>query len=296
MKSKTKLATITLASLLLFQSLPLNTLANEEAVVTSIAQEDVITLSEKLQNEIVLNPLFFSLSKVLNTFKYTEEINGNQLIAKYEIELSELEELESYINSNPKKLNELTNSYYGYVKTIALLEVLQDGAEIKDGKIMSESKVHYDDIKKEISYMMHLFVENEGEIEKIEELKTIKINQYKKQKAVQYADIKNHWAKEHIDSLSSKGILTKQTNFNPNQSITRAQFAAMLSRTMPNTLSYEGQHYVDVKETHWAFSDIAKLADAYILNASNQFNFNPNKGITRQQAALMMYRELPTTY
>lgn len=291
MKNKTKLATITLASLLLFQSLPLNTLANEEAVVTSIAQEDVITLGEKLQNEIVLNPKFYALSKVLDGFTYKEEIKGNKIITTAKIDVSEIEKL----NDNPDVINKIMNSKEGGWDLFAFLFVFSlDATEETDSNQIVKIEEHlYDKDKKEVHLnTLSIKTNDDGEIVKSNNIDIVKLNEQTVQQVVPYTDIQGHWAKEHIDSLSSKGIFTKQTNFNPNKSITRAQFAAMLSRTMPNTLSHEEPPYFDIEDSHWASYDIAKLVDTYILNASNQENFNPNKEITRQQAALMMYRYL----
>lgn len=106
-----------------------------------------------------------------------------------------------------------------------------------------------------------------------------------------YTDIKNHWAEQHINNLANQGILTTSNKYNPNDFITRAQFSAMLSRTIPNASGFIFNTFVDTKE-HWAEENIRTLYSLGIVKGTSSSTFNPNSHITRQQAAIMIYRYL----
>ncbi|MFB7156210.1 NEAT domain-containing protein [Lysinibacillus sp. NPDC056232] len=103
-----------------------------------------------------------------------------------------------------------------------------------------------------------------------------------------FKDISNDANKDAILALYSKGIVKGQDYFKPNDNITRSQFALMIARSL------------NVSSTKDAgFKDTAKL-DAERVQAINALteagivmkaeNFNPNGTLTRQQAAVMIYR------
>ena len=84
--------------------------------------------------------------------------------------------------------------------------------------------------------------------------------------AVSYNDVTDeHWAAEYIEQLTDKGILfgTPEGNILPENNITRAEIAAMISRTYDeeyvNTLSFN-----DI-QGHWAQKDIERLVDKGII-------------------------------
>lgn len=103
-----------------------------------------------------------------------------------------------------------------------------------------------------------------------------------------FKDISNDANKDAILALYSKGIVKGQDYFKPNDNITRSQFALMIARSL------------NVSSTKDAgFKDTAKL-DAERVQAINALteagivmkaeNFKPNDTLTRQQAAVMIYR------
>lgn len=101
--------------------------------------------------------------------------------------------------------------------------------------------------------------------------------------AVSYNDITDeHWAAEYIEQLTDKGILfgTPEGNILPENNITRAEIAAMISRTYDeeyvNTLSFN-----DI-QGHWAQQDIERLVDkGIILTDENGEEYMPDKYLTR---------------
>lgn len=106
-----------------------------------------------------------------------------------------------------------------------------------------------------------------------------------------FTDIEKDGNKDAILALYDKGIIKEATKFNPRNDITRAQFALMVARAL------------DLKPTESAgFKDVVNLTDKERVNAIDALaevgivkkndNFNPNKTLTRQQGALMLYRAL----
>lgn len=104
----------------------------------------------------------------------------------------------------------------------------------------------------------------------------------------------NQWAKQYIDSLAAKQIVNGKTadTFAPNDSITRSQFALILTRVLNlPTTEYEGK-FSDVPESmDWAASEIEAANRAGIVTGSNG-SFKPYQNITRQQMAAMIVRAL----
>lgn len=105
---------------------------------------------------------------------------------------------------------------------------------------------------------------------------------------------KNQWAKKYIESLAAKQIVSGKTadTFAPNDSITRAQFALILTRilNLPEA-EFEGR-FSDVPESmDWAVGEIEAANRAGIVSGSNG-KFMPNNKITRQQMATMIVRAL----
>ena len=101
--------------------------------------------------------------------------------------------------------------------------------------------------------------------------------------AVSYNDVTDeHWAAEYIEQLTDKGILfgTPEGNILPENNITRAEIAAMISRTYDeeyvNTLSFN-----DI-QGHWAQKDIERLVDkGIILTDESGEEYMPDKYLTR---------------
>ena len=120
------------------------------------------------------------------------------------------------------------------------------------------------------------------------------LNRYKLSPNVSFTDIKaNHWATMYIYNLARMGIVNGANGkYMPDDNITRAQFSAMLSRTIPNAVAIsEGTNFTDVKG-HWAQADIMKLYELGIVGGYSEQKFGPNDKITRQQAVAMMARYL----
>jgi len=103
-----------------------------------------------------------------------------------------------------------------------------------------------------------------------------------------FKDISKDANKDAILSLYSLGIVKGQDSFKPNDNITRSQFALMVARAL-NVSSTKDAGFKDTgKLSAEAVQAINALAEAGIVKKAA--NFNPNDTLTRQQAAVMIYR------
>lgn len=110
-----------------------------------------------------------------------------------------------------------------------------------------------------------------------------------------FADIHLHWAKDEIEVLASRMITTGTTEktFSPDDEVTRAQFAVLLSRalTLPKQ-KFEGV-FKDIPENMtWGNIEIEAAYRAGIIKGKTEGVFEPNTPITREQMTLMMIRAI----
>lgn len=108
-----------------------------------------------------------------------------------------------------------------------------------------------------------------------------------------FADVPNdHWANTTISTMAGLGIVQgrSSTAFDPNASITRAEFAAICAR-FDTGKSSGTQTFSDIKG-HWAQSYIERAAELGWIKGFEDGTFRPNDCITRAQAMTMINRVL----
>ncbi len=94
-----------------------------------------------------------------------------------------------------------------------------------------------------------------------------------------------------IEALAARGILNGKTQetFEPQASMTRAEFAAVAVRAL-GLPQKTGTQFEDVKPTQW-FAPFVGSAYAYgIVKGTDSTHFTPEGTITRQEAAVMVAR------
>ena len=77
--------------------------------------------------------------------------------------------------------------------------------------------------------------------------------------------------------------------FRPEQFVTRAQMAAMLSRNLPTT-TVTVQPYADIEKNSWVYAEVMKVKQLGIMHGNENNEFKPNDSITRAQMATIAYR------
>ena len=105
---------------------------------------------------------------------------------------------------------------------------------------------------------------------------------------------------EAIEMLSSLNILTGddqdgdgKMDFRPNDTITRAEVAAVISRIQNITSAAQtATEFVDVPASHWASGYIAQAAGQGIVNGYGDGNFGPDDKVLYEQVVKMLVETL----
>lgn len=112
-----------------------------------------------------------------------------------------------------------------------------------------------------------------------------------------YRDIAKHWARAEISRLTKRGIVRgfDDATFRPEQTVTRAEFATMLIRTLAAKGLYTGNAnernpFRDINRGHWAYENVIKAYDLGILTGYPDRSIRPNQPVTRAEMAVMVAR------
>lgn len=107
-----------------------------------------------------------------------------------------------------------------------------------------------------------------------------------------FSDVRGHWAQSEIEMLANKLVLTGSFGgrFTPDGQVTRAEFSAMLVRSL-GLLEKTGQSaFNDVPAGAWYAGAAEAAVAAGIINGYPDGSFKPNAPITREQMAVMIAR------
>jgi len=118
-------------------------------------------------------------------------------------------------------------------------------------------------------------------------------------KDVTFNDIKDNWAKDAIEVLASRHIVEGMTDtqYEPNKTVTRAEFTAMILRLLNiKEEAYSGE-FSDVKSGDWYANAIEAAYKAGIIEGDGK-NARPNDSITREEMTAIAMRayEMMTQY
>ncbi|WP_309122425.1 S-layer homology domain-containing protein [Paenibacillus sp.] len=108
-----------------------------------------------------------------------------------------------------------------------------------------------------------------------------------------FADIGDHWAQADIEKMAGKLIVEGVTAqaFEPERSITRAEFAALLVRALGLPAKEQSAaDFTDVSSSDWFADVVATAAEAELVNGYPDGAFRPNDTVTRAEMAAMLVR------
>jgi subtilisin family serine protease len=107
-----------------------------------------------------------------------------------------------------------------------------------------------------------------------------------------FADMAAHWAKTEVELLASRSIVTgiSDNAFGPEQKLTRAEFAALLVRTLGIKAVSGAGAFQDVKTTDWFHEVVYQAYGAGLIEGLDASSFAPNQLISREQMAVMIMR------
>ncbi|OZQ82866.1 S-layer homology domain-containing protein, partial [Paenibacillus sp. VTT E-133291] len=112
-----------------------------------------------------------------------------------------------------------------------------------------------------------------------------------------FGDLNGHWAKASINLLASKLIVSGTNNdtFSPSQSITRAEFAALITRSLGLSTVGGEASFKDVNPSAWYADAIRTAAEAELISGYSDGSFKPGSPITRQEMASVLAKAIKYT-
>ncbi|MDF9406778.1 S-layer homology domain-containing protein [Pelotomaculum isophthalicicum JI] len=111
--------------------------------------------------------------------------------------------------------------------------------------------------------------------------------------APMFKDIAGHWAAGDIESMASRQVVKGDPDgrFRPDDTVTRAEFTAMLVRLLAINGGEGGNRvFDDVGADKWYYSAVNAAVAAGIVQGYSQETFEPECPVTREQLAAMAVR------
>ncbi|MBB6634695.1 cadherin-like beta sandwich domain-containing protein [Cohnella thailandensis] len=109
-----------------------------------------------------------------------------------------------------------------------------------------------------------------------------------------FDDIARHWAADAIRDLASRLIVRGGTSsaFNPNVSITRAEFIAIVVRALGLPEDGETSRYADVRAGDWFRGAVSAAQEYGLIQGASDGRFLPLNTISRQEAMVILSRAM----
>lgn len=107
-----------------------------------------------------------------------------------------------------------------------------------------------------------------------------------------FADLEGHWSRADVELLAGKLILVGKGGgaFDPDGSVTRAEFAAMLVRSLGLAARPAAIAFHDVSPDAWYADSVTAAVRAGLVSGYADGTFRPDHPITREQMAAMLAR------
>lgn len=112
---------------------------------------------------------------------------------------------------------------------------------------------------------------------------------------ISFNDVASHWAKSYVDLLSHKLIVDgyEDGSFGPERSITRAEFAAIVARSLGlDTSASSSSTFSDVQSGDWYAGVVSAAVQSGLVDGYEDGTFRPNAQINREELAAMVVRAL----
>ncbi len=101
-----------------------------------------------------------------------------------------------------------------------------------------------------------------------------------------FADIQGHWAQSYIQALAVQKVITgfPDGSFKPNDPVTRAQFAVIVTKAFSPSPRRTGTTFADVAKSFWGFDAIQTASRGGFMAGYPGGTFKPDQRIPRVQA------------
>ncbi len=106
----------------------------------------------------------------------------------------------------------------------------------------------------------------------------------------QFSDMPENWSTKALQSAVANGLLSgADGKIMPDQNLTRAQMATVITRAFGATVKGNLSGFTDVKSTDWFSDGISKAYQMGVIQGSGSL-MNPNSAITRQEVFVILAR------
>ncbi|MBN7773539.1 S-layer homology domain-containing protein [Clostridium aminobutyricum] len=114
---------------------------------------------------------------------------------------------------------------------------------------------------------------------------------------VTFSDMTNHWAKDSVNNMGSRMVVTGvgNNNYAPGRNMTRAEFSAVIVRALGLAPASGASNFSDIKTSDWYNGYIETAVSYGIIKGYDNGKFGPNDTITREQAMTMLARAMKVT-
>jgi len=114
---------------------------------------------------------------------------------------------------------------------------------------------------------------------------------------VAFTDVKNHWAKNAVNDMGARTIVSGIGNglFNPDAPITRAEFAAIIVSGLGLGLTDGESAFSDVQRSDWYNGAVHTALSYNLITGYSDGTFRPKDKITREQAMAIIARAMKIT-
>ncbi len=116
--------------------------------------------------------------------------------------------------------------------------------------------------------------------------------------AVAFKDVPTgYWAKVYIEALASQNIIAgfPDGSFKPNEPVTRAQFATIITKALTPPVKRAGIKFKDVASNFWAYAAIQSAYQSQYVSGYPDGTFKPQQQIPRVQALVALANGLGLT-
>jgi hypothetical protein len=278
-------------------SIELNVYTGNEAVDSVTAKLSKNSFNQMVESgikEVTLKNAAADISLNLETLKEIQKMAGdNIVISVKKVENNTLSvEAKEFVGDRPVFEFGITD---------------EDGKQISDfGKGSVSVSIHYTlGVNENPANVVAYYIDANGKIEEIsnsvydEETETLKFatDHFSKfavgykETTVDFSDIEDHWAKESIEFVLTRGILTGTSNveFSPNISMTRGMFVTALGRFEEVDIAvYTKSSFNDVNTDAYYMPFVEWASKNGIVNGTSTTTFLPDKEITREQMAVIL--------
>lgn len=114
---------------------------------------------------------------------------------------------------------------------------------------------------------------------------------------LEFADVAKHWSKDSVNNMGSRMVVNGVGggNYDPNRSITRAEFAAIIVRALGLAPGNGTNNFSDVATSAWYGGYIETASSYGIIKGYDNGKFGPQDTISREQAMAMLARAMKIT-